>query len=188
MSASAPVRPDSARPGRRKPRRRFPAEVLTREEAAALMAASDDATSVGLRNRALIAVMYRSGLRIAEALSLRPMDVDHAACAIRVLWGKGGKARTVGVDPGALDHVAAWAARRQELGSRPAPRCSARPAAAALPRRTSAACCPAWPAAPASSAASTPTAFGTPWPAAKIAQIRKYKGPRRLAGRCGPLK
>jgi site-specific recombinase XerD len=120
MATTAPARPVPARPRRRKPRRRFPAEVLTRDEAAALMAACDGSTLVGLRNRALIAVMYRAGLRIAEALSIRPTDVDHAACSIRVLWAKGGKARTVGIDPAALDLVTAWAGRRLDWCPPPA--------------------------------------------------------------------
>jgi site-specific recombinase XerD len=103
----------------RKPKRRFPAEVLTREEAAALMSACDASTLVGLRNRALIAVMYRSGLRVAEALSVRPKDVDIQNCAIRVLFAKGGRARTVGIDPAALELVMAWARRRLEWGAAP---------------------------------------------------------------------
>jgi site-specific recombinase XerD len=88
--------------------------VLTRDEAAALMVACDASTAVGLRNRALIAVMYRAGLRIAEALSVRPKDVDTQNCAIRVLFAKGGKARTVGIDPAALELVTAWSNRRLE--------------------------------------------------------------------------
>ncbi len=114
MSATASRPPLPARPPRRKPARRFPAEVLTRDEAAALMVACDASTAVGLRNRALIAVMYRAGLRIAEALSVRPKDVDTQNCAIRVLFAKGGKARTVGIDPAALELVTAWSNRRLE--------------------------------------------------------------------------
>jgi len=116
MSAQFATQPARSRPRRRKPKRRFPAEVLTRDEAAALMAACDAATLVGLRNRALIAVMYRSGLRIAEALSVRPKDVDHESCSIRVLFAKGGRARTVGIDPAALELVTAWTKRRLDWG------------------------------------------------------------------------
>jgi site-specific recombinase XerD len=52
----------------------------------------------GIRNRALIVVLYRAGLRINEALTLQPKDLDPSSGSIRVLFGKGGKARTVGMD------------------------------------------------------------------------------------------
>ncbi|MGE4178176.1 MAG: tyrosine-type recombinase/integrase, partial [Thermoleophilia bacterium] len=60
------------------------------------------------------------------ALRLHPKDlgaggVGGATGAVRVLWGKGGKARTVGVDPGGLALVAAWAAVRQTALDRRGP-------------------------------------------------------------------
>jgi site-specific recombinase XerD len=42
-------------------------------------------------------------LRISEALDLYLKDIDRERGAIRVLHGKGDKARVVGVDRGALD-------------------------------------------------------------------------------------
>ena len=53
----------------------------------------------GLRNRALLTVLYRAGLRISEALELRPKDLDLISGTVRVLCGKGGKARTVASTP-----------------------------------------------------------------------------------------
>jgi site-specific recombinase XerD len=50
-------------------------------------------------------VLYRGGLRISEALALRPADVDPARGTVRVMDGKGGKPRTVGLDVGALAAV-----------------------------------------------------------------------------------
>src|SRR5688572_11516446 len=72
-----PEAPPSAQPARsprRRPRRRLPAEVLTDAEVRALMAACDPDTAIGLRHRALLAVLYRAGLRISEALQVRPKD------------------------------------------------------------------------------------------------------------------
>jgi site-specific recombinase XerD len=69
-----------------------------------------------VRNRALIALLYRSGLRISEALALYPKDIDFASGAIRVLHGKGDKSRTVGIDAGATDYVQHWLAVRQRWG------------------------------------------------------------------------
>lgn len=73
------------------------------------------AERTGLRNRALIAILYRAGLRVSEALALLSKDVDAGAGSVRVLRGKGGLARTVGIDPGGLAIVEAWRARRAEL-------------------------------------------------------------------------
>ncbi len=81
---------------------RFPAEVLTDDEVRALMKACKGPAFTVARHRALIALLYRGGLRISEALKLHPKDLDLEAGAVRVLWGKGGKARTVGVDAGGI--------------------------------------------------------------------------------------
>jgi len=79
---------------------KLPAEILTPEEVLAILAACRD-TVTGIRDRALITVMYRSGLRVGEALALEPKDVDLRIRAIAVLHGKGGRRRTVGIHPGA---------------------------------------------------------------------------------------
>jgi len=65
----------------------------------------------GLRNRALIALLYRAGLRINEALSLYPKDLDLNDGCIRVLNGKGGRSRTVGLDPGAAAVISVGSTR-----------------------------------------------------------------------------
>ena len=65
-------------------------------------------TPAGIRNRALITVLYRAGLRINEALSLRPKDLDPRSGAIRVLFAKGGRSRTVGMDGQAFDALGQW--------------------------------------------------------------------------------
>ena len=85
-----------ARNGRR--RRCFPPEILTDDEVCRLLDACGTRPA-GLRNRALIAVLYRAGLRVNEALDLWPKDIDLQAGSIRVLHGKGDRARTVGIDP-----------------------------------------------------------------------------------------
>ncbi len=103
----------TARPQRRrKPKRRLPPEVLTDEEVRALLDACGRYTPVALRNRALITLMYRAGLRVSEALALQPKDVDLQNGIVRVLHGKGDRYRAVGLDPGAAAVVAAWLAER----------------------------------------------------------------------------
>ena len=69
------MRPTRKRSSRRKrgasiKGRTFPPEVLRDEEVQLLMGACRREKPTGIRNRALLAVLYRSGLRIAEALSL----------------------------------------------------------------------------------------------------------------------
>jgi site-specific recombinase XerD len=107
--------------------RKLPAEVLTAREVDALMRAcasgkpGSPGHAVGLRNRALLAVLYRAGLRCAEALALRPKDLDPITGTVRVLHGKGDKSRTVGMDAGAFAVVECWAAVRAKLVCDPAP-------------------------------------------------------------------
>lgn len=96
--------------------RRLPAETYTSAEVQALLAQCNPGCPTGARNRALIAVLWRGGLRLAEALALRPADIDLASGAVRILRGKGGKARMVALDYGALALVQAWLHTRASLG------------------------------------------------------------------------
>jgi len=92
---------------RPKPLRHFHPEVLTDDEVRRLMAACS-ARPTGVRNRALLVVLYRAGLRINEALSLYPKDVDAVVGAIRILNAKGSRSRTVGMDPEGFAILQRW--------------------------------------------------------------------------------
>jgi site-specific recombinase XerD len=94
---------------------KFPAEILTPDEARRLIRAPSARAPTGLRNRGLIAVMYGAGLRLAEALALRTMDINLDACDIRILHGKGDRDRTAGIDEGSAGHVARWLDTRKRL-------------------------------------------------------------------------
>lgn len=96
--------------------RTFPAEVLTGDEVKALIRACSNRAPTGIRNRALITVMYRGGLRLGEALALKPKDIDPDQGTITVLHGKGDRRRTVGLDPGAMAIVERWVEKRRSLG------------------------------------------------------------------------
>ncbi|KKN80785.1 hypothetical protein LCGC14_0325910 [marine sediment metagenome] len=93
-----------------------PPEVYTQNEIDRLMGACSQDAPTGIRNRALIGLLYRTGLRIDEALSLRARDVDSAAGQVTVRHGKGGKFRVVGIDTAALALLARWLDRRREIG------------------------------------------------------------------------
>ncbi len=99
-------------------RRRFPPEILTDDEVCRLLAACSSGPA-GLRNQALIAILYRGGLRINEALDLWPKDIDIEAGSIRILHGTGRRARTVGIDPAGGAVVEHWLEVRSELGLGP---------------------------------------------------------------------
>jgi len=92
--------------------------VLTADEVRALLEACSPRWS-GIRNRAMIAVLYRVGLRITEALALHAKDLDPVAGTVRVLHGKGNRSRTVGMDRGGFEMVDAWLATRAALGIDP---------------------------------------------------------------------
>ncbi len=89
---------DSPRPARRLPR------TLSMADAAALVEAPDTTRSDGLRDRALLELLYASGLRASEALGLRVEDVNFKAGYVMVI-GKGDRQRLVPAGARALDWV-----------------------------------------------------------------------------------
>ncbi len=96
--------------------KRYPIEVLTRDEIEALLEACGQEKWTDRRNYALLVLLWRTGLRIAEALALRPCDVDLERGAIRVLRSKGGRARTVGIDRIGLGTIQGWMQERRGMG------------------------------------------------------------------------
>lgn len=94
---------------------KYPPETYTTPEIRRMLA-SCTRGATGIRNRAIIAVLWRAGLRISATLNLFCKDVDFQQGAIRVLRGKGGKSRVVGIDGDGLALVSAWVEKRQGLG------------------------------------------------------------------------
>ena len=72
-------------------------------------------SAYGLRVRGLIAVLWRAGLRISEALSLTESDVDPRRGSVLVRHGKGDKRREAGMDDWGFEHLTRWLERRVEL-------------------------------------------------------------------------
>ena len=73
--------------------RRLPS-FLTQEEVKQLLEAPDLSTPQGQRDRALMELLYASGLRVSELVSLNLEQADLGSQEIRV-WGKGSKERVV---------------------------------------------------------------------------------------------
>jgi len=76
--------------------------VLSRSEVLALLAAPDPHTKLGRRDRAMLELMYASGLRVSELVNLHPLDIDFQAGLMRI-FGKGRKERLVPIHQRALD-------------------------------------------------------------------------------------
>ena len=89
--------------------RRLPV-VLSPEEVARLLDAAP-----GLKYKAALSVCYGAGLRAAEVVALKVVDIDSTRMVIRVEQGKGRKDRYVMLSPYLLDLLRAWwkAARPQ---------------------------------------------------------------------------
>ena len=87
-------------------------KTLTVEQASRLMEIPEDG-SLALRDRAIMELLYSSGLRLAELIALDVADVDLADASVRVA-GKGGKQRVVPVGSRAREAIARWLATRAQ--------------------------------------------------------------------------
>ena len=85
---------------------RFP-KTLSETDVERLLAAPDVSTTLGLRDRAMLEVLYASGLRVTELVSLRVHEVSLSDNVLRVASGKGVKTRLVPFG----EEAAAWIAR-----------------------------------------------------------------------------
>ena len=75
--------------------RRLPARVPTLREVAAILRQPDTSTPAGVRDRAILEVLYSSALRRSELARLDLAAVDLASRALHVRCGKGGRDRVV---------------------------------------------------------------------------------------------
>jgi site-specific recombinase XerD len=100
-----PTRVPDASLGPRRPQR-LP-EAPKREEIESIVDSLDGDGPLGLRNRALVELVYSAGLRSAEAVGLDLADVDFEQEHVRVR-GKGGKERVVPLGEEAADVVARY--------------------------------------------------------------------------------
>jgi site-specific recombinase XerD len=91
------------------------ADLLTREEIERLIRACSGRAPSGVRNRAMIVLAWRSGMRIGEVLALRPKDLDLDHGTARIQHGKGDKFRVVGLDSGTVAVVSRWVDARRKL-------------------------------------------------------------------------
>ena len=99
------VRIDAPRIGRPLP------DSLSEQEVEALLAAPDTETALGLRDRAMLELLYACGLRVSELVGLTREQLNLTQGVVRLL-GKGRKERLVPLGEEALE----WMARYFEAG------------------------------------------------------------------------
>jgi integrase/recombinase XerD len=98
--------------------------VLRQDEAARLVEAAQADGPLGLRDRAMLEVLYGAGLRVSELVGLPLSGVDRRAGVLRVT-GKGGRERIVPIGESAREALERYLAearpalRRRASGARP---------------------------------------------------------------------
>ena len=86
---------------------------LSPDEAARLMEMPTE-TPLDVRDQAMFELLYSSGLRLAELVSLNPVDLDVADASVRIT-GKGNKTRIVPLGGYAISALQAWLKMREQI-------------------------------------------------------------------------
>lgn len=89
---------------------------LTEDEIARLFKAPDVKTLDGIRDRAVLELLYSSGLRVSELVSLKQSDID-LHTGLLVCYGKGSKERRVPIGKSAIHWLQQYSAAKAEHGS-----------------------------------------------------------------------
>jgi integrase/recombinase XerD len=95
-------------------------KFLTEDEINRLFAAPDVSTEEGIRDRAVLEVMYACGLRVSEMVTLKQTDVDLLA-GLCVCHGKGSKERRVPLGKSAIHWLQQYAAVKAGYGKATSP-------------------------------------------------------------------
>lgn len=93
-------------------------EVLTVEEVDAIIAAIDTSTPNGVRNAAMIELLYSCGLRASECCDLTFQSLFLEEGFIRVV-GKGSKERLIPISPTAIDRLHEYLPLRADIEAKP---------------------------------------------------------------------
>lgn len=91
-------------------------KTLTDDELDALLARPNLGCPTGLRNRAILAVLHRCGLRASEVCGLHLRDIDWRAGEIRLRAevAKGGREATLYMDPATQEWLERWKLERRK--------------------------------------------------------------------------
>lgn len=92
-------------------KKNIPCQVLNEQEVEKILAQPDVHTALGLRDRAILEVLYATGIRWQELQGLAITDINSQAATVFIRQGKGGKERLVPIAASAL----AWVENYLEL-------------------------------------------------------------------------
>jgi integrase/recombinase XerD len=98
---------------------RNPIEFLTHTEIEALLAATDQSTWIGRRDRTLLLLALQTGLRVSELIGLRWQDIVFGTSAHVRCVGKGRKARCTPLRKDAIAALQAWQHEQQSRSDTP---------------------------------------------------------------------
>ena len=100
------------------PSSRFP-KTLSEKQVEALLAAPDLSTPLGLRDKAMLELLYATGLRVSELVTVKLFEISLNDNIVRVT-GKGSKERLVPLGEMAADALRIYlgSARKELLGAR----------------------------------------------------------------------
>ncbi|MGI6166338.1 MAG: site-specific tyrosine recombinase XerD [Limnochordia bacterium] len=97
-------------------------QILSVAEVDLLLSSMPIDTAIGIRNRAMLEVLYSAGLRVSELVNLKQDDVDWEEGFVYCL-GKGSKERLVPLGRVALDWLHRYFVHRKEIHTRPKTQC-----------------------------------------------------------------
>lgn len=89
-------------------------KFLSLEEVNELLKQPDLTTDKGLRDRAMLEVLYASGVRVSELLALKVADIDWDS-GMLTCFGKGSKQRKVPIGRSAIEYLLRYMPARQRL-------------------------------------------------------------------------
>ena len=90
--------------------------TLSERDVETLLATPNVETSLGLRDRAMLELLYASGLRVSELVAVKTVEVSLNDGVVRIAAGKGAKTRLVPFGEEAADWIARYlSAARQDL-------------------------------------------------------------------------
>src|SRR5215204_2660031 len=95
-------------------------KFLTEDEINRLLAAPDVRTEEGIRDRAILEIMYATGLRVSELVNLKHADIDLLA-GLLVCYGKGNKERRVPLGKSAIHWLQQYSSVKAGYGKNSAP-------------------------------------------------------------------
>src|SRR5881275_220908 len=95
-------------------------QFLSEEEMERLLLAPDIKTDIGVRDRAMLEVLYAAGLRVSEMCSLKTSDIEIDA-ALLTCHGKGSKQRRIPIGKSAVRWLQRYLGIRKQLGNEARP-------------------------------------------------------------------